>query len=149
MNTIRAGAVVAAAALAATLAACGSTASTSAQPALGSPDPAATAKPANPVPVLRKTGVPVPASEVNGTVGIVGDRVGHGTFPGGEEVWVFTYATPADMAAAIQEHTPSDGETGIQGPGLTLIDVDTGYNGTYEVPPAVIAKRVGGKVTGP
>jgi len=64
-------------------------------------------------------------------------------------VWVFTYATPADMAAAIQEHTPSDGETGIQGPGLTLIDVDTGYNGTYEVPPAVIAKRVGGKVTGP
>ena len=148
MNTIRAGAVVAAAALAATLAACGSAASTTTQPALGGPA-ATTPKPANPVPILRKTGVPVPVPEINGTVGCCGDRVANGTFPGGEDIWVFTYDTAADMQAAIKEHIPSDGETGIQGPGLTLITVDASDNGGYEVHPSVIARRVGGKDTGP
>jgi hypothetical protein len=91
----------------------------------------------------------VPASEVNGTIGCCGDRVASGTFPGGETVWVFTYDTAADMQAAIQGHIPSDGETSIQGPGLTLLSVDAGDSGGYEVAPAVIAKRIGGKVTGP
>jgi len=109
---------------------------------------------ANPVPVLRLTGVPVPASEVNGTIGLDADRGASASFPGlyGETIWVFTYPSAAyrDYRLAHPLTPPSDGDTGISGPGASIIIVDT-MNGTMTSgpSPAVIAARVHGTVVVP
>ena len=106
---------------------------------------------ANPVPVLRLTGVPVPASEVNGTIGVDADRVATASFPGasGERVWVYTYPSAAyrDYRLAHRLSPPSDGDTAIRGPGASIVIVDT-MNGTMTSGPSPqqIAARVHGTV---
>ena len=94
------------------LAGCGS--STPAQPtathsAISSP--AAAPLPANPVAVVREIGATPDAGERYGHAGVEDDQVGHGTFPGGEEVWVFTYGTSAQRAywVAHPSSPPQDG----------------------------------------
>jgi hypothetical protein len=128
----------------AALAACSS-------PAPAAPPPVATAAaapaPANPVTILRLTGATIPPGDTQGHIGIVGDRVASGTFPSGEQVFVDTYATPADLAAALAAHIPSDGETSLRGPGLSLLDVDC-TPGSCTPSPSAIAARIGGKVIG-
>lgn len=109
---------------------------------------------ANPVPVLRMTGVPVPVGEVNGTTGIDADRVAYASFPGpeGETVWVFTYPSAAyrDYRLAHPLTPPSDGETAIRGPDASIILVDATYGAMTSGPsPAVIAARVHGTVVAP
>ncbi len=104
---------------------------------------------ANPVPVLRMTGVPVPASEVNGTIGVDDDRGANASFPGlyGETIWVFTYPSAAyrDYRLAHPLTPPSDGDTEISGPSASIIIVDTS-NGTMTSGPSPqqIAARVHG-----
>jgi hypothetical protein len=103
--------------------------------------------PENPVPILRLTGCPVPAGEVNGSPGLDADRTASCTFPGtfGEQVWVFTYPTMAyrDNRLAHPLAPPQDYETVIRGPGasLVLVDRSPGFTGPE---PQQIAARVGG-----
>lgn len=112
------------------------------QPATAAPVPA------NPVPVLKLTGATPDPGESQGHLGVVGDRVASGTFPSGEQVFVDTYATQAALNAAMAGHVPQDGETSLRGPGLSLLDVDCIPGGCIPSA-AVIATRIGGKVTGP
>jgi len=104
---------------------------------------------ANPVPVLRLTGVPVPAGEVNGTIGIDADRGADASFPGlhGETIWVFTYPSAAyrDYRLAHPLTPPSDGDYKIRGPAASIIIVDT-MNGTMTSGPSPqqVAARVRG-----
>lgn len=141
---------------AAALAACSSSSAPRSAPVPVTSAPA----PANPVTVLRMTGATVSAGEVNGNVGLGGDRVASGTFPGGEDVYVFTYATQAALTSALAAHVPQDGETAVRGPGLSLLDIDAtssanvdsggnvSVNYSYTVSPAVVAQRIKGKVIG-
>jgi len=106
---------------------------------------------ANPVPVLRMTGVPVPAGEVNGTPGLDADRVASASFPGpfGETVWVFTYPSAAyrDYRLARPLTPPADGVTAIRGPGASVILVDTsGMPDATGPSPQQVAARVHGTV---
>lgn len=143
------------------LAGCGGTAATTGASA---PAPAAASAPqagnqpggfppasvANPVPILRLTGVPIPASEVNGTIGVDADRVATASFPGasGETVWVFTYPSVAyrDYRLAHRLSPPSDGETAIRGPGASIVIVDANGTMTSGPSPQQIAARVHGTV---
>jgi hypothetical protein len=141
------------------LAGCGGTAATT-----GTGSPAATAASApqqagsepggfpssavaNPVPILKMTGVPVPAGVVNGTIGIDANRVAGASFPGpsGETVWVFTYPSAAyrDYRLAHPLTPPSDGQYKIRGPGASIVTVDRspGFTGPT---PQQIAARVHG-----
>lgn len=107
------------------------------------------AVPANPVTVLRMTGATPDPGEKYGTMGVENDQVAHGTFPGGEQVWVFTYDTPEHRAywVAHPMSGPSDGETGILGPMNSLITVDAVSLTSAGGPTAQqIAVRVGGTV---
>jgi hypothetical protein len=119
----------------------------------GAPVPPAQA--ANPVTVLKKTGCPVPASEQYGNVGLANDRDASCTFPNndslGETVTVFTYDTQGDMQEAIADSTPQDGETSIEAPGNTLLDVDVDTSDPSQngASPQVIAQRVGGHILQP
>ena len=83
---------------------------------------------ANPVPILKMTGCPVPASERNGNIGMDSDRGADCTFPGtfGESVWVFTYPSVAyrDNRLAHPLDPPSDGFYTIRGPGASIITVE-------------------------
>ncbi len=120
--------------------------------------PVAMPVPANPVPLLVLAGAAPEAGETQGQPGIWGDRVAHGTI-GTEDIWVFTYRTTADLQEAIAAHIPQDGEVTVQGPGISLLDIDgtqkisLNPDGTmkkepwiYQVPPAVIASRVHGTI---
>ena len=76
----------------------------------------------------------------------------HGTFPGGEEVWVFTYDTPGHRSYWIAHPAtgPQDGETDILGPDVSLITVDAASLTAAGGPtPAQIAARVHGTVLAP
>jgi hypothetical protein len=101
---------------------------------------------ANPVPILRMTGVPVRAGEVNGTIGADSNRGADGTFTGGETVWVFTYPSRAyrDNRLAHPMLPPQDGEAYIRGPGASIIIVD--WSGGPGPSPQEIARRIGGQV---
>jgi len=118
----------------------------------GSGGNSSSAAPANPVPILKMTGCPVPAGEANGSVGADSDRTAYCTWPGefGETVWVYTYPTPAyrDNRIAHPLSPPSDGWWTIKGPGASLVSVNRpgGFTGPS---PQRIAARVGGTlVTG-
>lgn len=130
--------LTAAAAIAAAAAACSSS-----HPAVT----VSASRAANPVPVLKLTGCPVPAGEVNGHLGADQDRVADCTFPGGfgESVSVFTYPTVAyrDNRAAHPLAPPQDGSWTIKGPKASLIIVDRpqGWTGPS---PQKIAARTGG-----
>jgi hypothetical protein len=153
MRTARPLAAAAIAAAALTVAACsGNTASSTTAPQQAGNEPGGfgtSAAIANPVPILRLTGCPVPAGEKNGTIGVDADRTADCTFPGtfGEEVWVFTYPTAAyrDNRLAHPLAPPQDYEYTIKGPGASLIIVDRtpGFTGPS---PQQIAARVDGAV---
>ena len=104
---------------------------------------------ANPVPILKLTGCPVPASVVNGTIGVDSDRGADCTFPGtfGETVWVFTYPSAAyrDYRLAHPLAPPSDGDYKIRGPGASIVIVSTSDMPDVTGPsPRQIAARVHG-----
>jgi len=122
---------------------CGTAATGSARPPAPVTLPAV--QPANPVPVLRLTGAAPDKGEVYGHAGLENDQVAHGTFPGGEEVFVFTYATAALRAYWLAHPVlpPQDGEYHILGPQISLITVDT--MGSHGDPtPQQVAVQVGG-----
>ncbi len=105
--------------------------------------------PANPVTVLRLTGATPDKGEVYGTQGVENDQVAHGMFPGGENVWVFTYDTEAHRTywVAHPMSGPQDGETDILGPSISLIIVDAASPASAGGPTAQqIAAKVGGTV---
>lgn len=138
-------AIYAAAAAAVILAACSSAATVStphASPAASTGGYAAGAP--NPVPILKLTGCPVPATEKYGHIGLDSDRVADCTFPGGEAVTVFTYVSTAyrDDRLAHPLLPPQDGDYAIRGPGASIIDVDT--TGGTGPSPQQIAARVHG-----
>jgi hypothetical protein len=111
--------------------------------------PAAPALPANPVTVVQATGAAPDAGEQYGHSGVEDDQVAHGMFPGGEEVWVFTYATAALRAYWVAHPAlpPQDGETDILGPAISLIFVDAASAADPGGPsPQQIAARVHGTV---
>lgn len=139
-----AGAVALAAGL---LTSCGTAATTGSTGPAGSTPATGSSQPANPVTVVRLTGCPVPAGEVNGTVGLDADRVANCTFPGtfGEEVFVFTYPSVAyrDNRLAHPLAPPQDYESVIKGPDASLILVDRSPGLTGPTPQQ-IATRVGG-----
>ena len=128
------------------LAGCAASGTTQAAPAT----PAATAAhPANPVTVLRETGATPDPGEVYGHAGAENDQVAHGTFSGGEEVWVFTYDSAGHRSYWIAHPVsgPQDGETDILGPDVSLIIVDAASLTAAGGPaPAQIAARVHGTV---
>lgn len=163
--TARAAAATAAAAAVLALAACSSGGSSTAAAtatvtvtATAAAQPAASGTPANPVPILKKTGAKVPAGTVNGQVDIEGDRYADGGAApdkcGGpcEQVSVYTFKDAAAQQADIARNSPEqDGHAMIKG---SLFDVSVvGYQDTAtgawvfgSLSPQVIAQRVGGTV---
>ena len=135
------------------LASCGSGGTSSSGTAGQAPayTPAAS-HPANPVTVLLETGATPDLGEVYGHAGLENDQVAHGTFPGGEQVWVFTYDTAAHRSYWITHPVsgPQDGETDILGPDVSLIIVDAASLTAAGGPvPGLIAARVHGTVLAP
>ena len=127
------------------LSGCGSTTA----PDAGTSPPAA---PANPVPLLRRAGADVPAGVTAGQVDIYGDRYATGTYPGGEEITVYTFASvTAERADLVRNGTPQDGRATIVGHlydiGAVAVQTNSG-EWAWSVPPSVIAKRVHGSVRG-
>jgi hypothetical protein len=124
----------------------GSTVTVTAPGIVASP---AAAVPANPVPVLRLTGATPSAGEKYGNPGLENDQVAYGTFPGGEQVFVFTYDTAEHRSywVAHPSGDPQAGESLILGPHLSLITVISASPANPGGPSAqLIAVRVGGTV---
>jgi hypothetical protein len=157
-------------ALAASLAACGSAAasspaSSSAPPSVGQSAPAPVATqpvtPANPVPILRQAGVPVPPGTVNGDHDVSGDRMATGQWPTGESVTVYTSADQTAFAAEQANVQPDDSTGVILIPGKYAVIVVNGSSGivpgqsTPSSPwaggetPAQVAARVHGQLVQP
>jgi hypothetical protein len=115
------------------------------------------ARPANPVPILNRTGARVPSSTVYGEVNAHGDRYATGYFRvlgqrDAEQVTVYTFATRADMQRYLRQHPPTDKEIGIRGNGLYAVQVvgmvNKNKQTVYSVTPTQIAHRVGGTLIG-
>jgi hypothetical protein len=82
------------------------------------------ARPANPVPILNRTGARVPSSTVYGEVDANGHRHATGYFRvlgqrDAEQVTVYTFDTKADMQRYLRQNPPSDRKIGIQATGFT------------------------------
>jgi hypothetical protein len=135
-------------AMAIPLAACSGTAST----ASSASAPAVTGLvPANPVPLLRATGATPDPGEILGSTDVEGDRYASGSYPDGETISVYTFASTADQAADLARNDiPSDAHAIITTPlvdyYVTAVDGVDGY--TFTVTPAQIAARVKGKLVG-
>jgi len=109
---------------------------------------------ANPVPLLKRSGVPVPASVTSGEVDVYGDRYATADFPSGEEVTAWTYPDAAAKAADDARNPVTDSMVQIGGPpgalwsltvtGVSGPDATPGNTLAYPVSPASIAARVGG-----
>jgi hypothetical protein len=106
---------VAAAALAATLSACGTVHAAPSTPPLATAAAAAAQTPANPMPILKKTGAVAPAGTVYGLTDVYGDRYASGGAApdncGGpcEQISVHTYA---DAAAHRGPRCRAEGDDG-------------------------------------
>lgn len=155
MHTIKMATVLCAAA--GTLAACGSSGSsassgTSSAPAGTSAPATAGQAAANPVTILKQTGVTPDPGTVYGDHDAFGDRMTSGSFPGGESVTVYTSYTQADFQAE-QARPPVDDSHGVVViPGkLAVIVVDAGGqpSGWGGPTPAQIASRVHGTALPP
>lgn len=131
--------------------ACSSASSTTAAPpAVAVPAVAAVA--ANPVPLLTKAGATLDPGEISGNTDVEGDRYASGSYPGGESIVVYTFATaPAQAANLAANGIPGDAHAFIAGrlvnAYVTAVDAASGY--VFTVSPARIAARIGGKVTSP
>lgn len=115
------------------------------------------ARPANPVPILSRTGARVPSGTVYGEVNADRDRYATGYFRvlgqrDAEQVTVYTFATKADMHRYLQQNPPSDTKIGIRGSGLYAVQVvgmlDKNKQMVYSVTPTQIAHRVDGTLIG-
>jgi hypothetical protein len=118
-------------------------------------------RPANPVPILRKTGAKQGSMDMVDT-DIYGDRFATGSLggtwvagvnEGGEDVTVWTYSSMAAEQDDLNRNKhPSDGAGAIAGH-LWVVSVVpvTSRNGTdsFPIPLRVIAARVGGRVVNP